>query len=366
LVLAAQKGLYGRNRYGVFDGWNLLAELDENGVAKATYVWGLDLSQSLQGAGGIGGLLARVDEVGVYTYTFDGNGNVGQLIGAISGNLIATYEYAPFGRAIVAIGPYTDVNPFCFSTKYFDFETELYYYGYRYYDAEVGRWVSRDPLGEEGGLNLYLFVYNESLNWVDPYGDSPFSVMAKFMVKKGIKEGLKEFAERQVKKRFQKYMKEKTKKEFAEELEGILSSLDSTWWEICIELSPVLGDFYGGGKLALKARDAYDQLQDLENKYVEKIYDSLPKSQREKFMASMRRAGVRDARVDTKTLDKVTGSATNIKGKQGHHMDNVKSTPGRASDPRNIDFQTPSEHLDSHEGNWRNDTSSNGVNIYRN
>ena len=79
----------------------------------------------------------------------------------------------------------------------------------------------------------------------------------------------------------------------------------------------------------------------------------------------MRRAGVRDARIDTKALDKEIGSVTNIKGKHGHHMDNVKSTPGRASDPRNIDFQTPSDHLKSHGGNWQNDTSSGGVNIYR-
>jgi YD repeat-containing protein len=45
----------------LYNGWNLIAELDENGTTQAAYIWGLDLSQSLQGAGGIGGLLARVD-----------------------------------------------------------------------------------------------------------------------------------------------------------------------------------------------------------------------------------------------------------------------------------------------------------------
>jgi len=46
----------------------------------------------------------------------------------------------------------------------------LYYYGYRYYDPETGRWLSRDPIGEVGGFNLYLFVNNNSINSVDPFG----------------------------------------------------------------------------------------------------------------------------------------------------------------------------------------------------
>ena len=59
------------------------------------------------------------------------------------------------------------------STKYHDAETGLYYYGYRYYSAEMGRWLSRDPRGEAGSLNLYLFVYNNPLYFVDPFGLNP-------------------------------------------------------------------------------------------------------------------------------------------------------------------------------------------------
>ena len=51
-------------------------------------------------------------------------------------------------------------NPFRFSTKYQDDETDLLYYGYRYYSANAGRWNSRDPIGESGGKNLYAFVSN--------------------------------------------------------------------------------------------------------------------------------------------------------------------------------------------------------------
>ena len=56
------------------------------------------------------------------------------------------------------------------STKYFDDESELAYYGYRYYSPELGRFVSRDPIGEEGGMSLYGFLHNDSINLVDIVG----------------------------------------------------------------------------------------------------------------------------------------------------------------------------------------------------
>jgi len=62
------------------------------------------------------------------------------------------------------------LNPFRFSTKYQDDETGLVYYGYRYYDPGTGRWLSRDPIGERGGLNLYAYVGNNPVNFYDPYG----------------------------------------------------------------------------------------------------------------------------------------------------------------------------------------------------
>ncbi len=61
-------------------------------------------------------------------------------------------------------------NPFRFSTKYQDDETELLYYGYRYYSASTGRWISRDPIEEEGGRNLYAFPLNAPINGIDYLG----------------------------------------------------------------------------------------------------------------------------------------------------------------------------------------------------
>jgi len=138
----------------VYDGWNMIQELNGSGVVQKSYVYGLDISQSLQGAGGIGGLLAVVDGGETYHYCYDANGNVGQLVKAPDGTISAHYQYDPFGNIIDKSGSYADVNPFRFSTKYHDDETGLVYYGYRYYSPSLGRWINRDPLEELGHITL--------------------------------------------------------------------------------------------------------------------------------------------------------------------------------------------------------------------
>jgi RHS repeat-associated protein len=61
-------------------------------------------------------------------------------------------------------------QPFRFSTKRYDEDTGLSYYGYRFYSASLGRWITRDPLGEAGGINLYGFVGNNAISGIDPHG----------------------------------------------------------------------------------------------------------------------------------------------------------------------------------------------------
>ena len=63
-----------------------------------------------------------------------------------------------------------DVFAIRYSTKYYDKETGLYYYGKRYYSPTLRRWLTRDPIGEEGGANLYGFCKNDSISRVDVNG----------------------------------------------------------------------------------------------------------------------------------------------------------------------------------------------------
>ncbi len=163
----------------VYDGWNLIQELDGTGAVQKSYAWGLDLSQSIQGAGGVGGLLAMTDGTDTYLYCYDANGNVGQMVDADNGSLVANYQYDPFGKTIFSSGVMKEANPFRFSTKYADAETGFYYYGYRYYSSELGRWLSRDPLGEEGGVNLYLSCTNNLICFIDPFGLKIYNLAIK-------------------------------------------------------------------------------------------------------------------------------------------------------------------------------------------
>jgi RHS repeat-associated protein len=158
-----------------YDGWNLVGELNaaSSNARLRTYLWGLDLSGSEQGAGGVGGLWLVIDYTSDTTYhwpAYDGNGNVAALVAQANGSLSARYEYGPFGEAIRATGPMARKNPFRFSTKYTDNETGLIYYGYRYYNPSTGRWMSRDPIGQKGGMNLHAFLKNAPLSSTDYLG----------------------------------------------------------------------------------------------------------------------------------------------------------------------------------------------------
>ena len=100
---------------------------------------------------------------------YDAQGNVTGLIDT-TGNLDAAYEYDPFGKLIRYAGPRSTSMSLLYGTKYLDMETGLIYYGYRYYDPRQGRFINRDPIGEEGGLNLYGFLSNSPVNGVDFLG----------------------------------------------------------------------------------------------------------------------------------------------------------------------------------------------------
>ena len=106
----------------VYDGHNLIAELNgSNNTVLSTYVWGLDLSGTIHGAGGVGGLLMVKDGTKTYFPAYDGNGNVSALLDSADGSLDAKYEYGAFGEPLRVGGTAIAAdNPFRFSTKYTD------------------------------------------------------------------------------------------------------------------------------------------------------------------------------------------------------------------------------------------------------
>jgi RHS repeat-associated protein len=176
----------------VYDGWNLVATFNSafSLQPSALYMWGLDLSGSLQDAGGVGGLLSMTvnsgKNAGTYFYSYDGNGNVTALVNTADGSVAGQWDYDPFGNALRAIGPMAGGNPFLFSTKYYDSEVGLYYYGCRYYDSSTGRWPNRDPIQDLGGLNLYGFLHNRAIDNIDYDGlflVGPICSCAKDLIK---------------------------------------------------------------------------------------------------------------------------------------------------------------------------------------
>jgi RHS repeat-associated protein len=153
----------------------LEAEMGSSGTLVRSYVWGADLSGSPQGAGGVGGLV-ETRYYGTATTNafaaFDGNGNVSALVNAADGTVVANYEYGPFGEVIRNSGPMAKNNPLRFSTKYQDDESDLVYYGHRFYKPTTGNWLGRDSAGEDiGGMNLYGFLANNSVGCVDYLGE---------------------------------------------------------------------------------------------------------------------------------------------------------------------------------------------------
>ncbi len=144
----------------VYNGDKQMAEYDANDALQKSYTW-------------------QPDELDVplwikynstyYFYIVDGNKNVRAMVDA-SGNEVAQYDYNPFGKVVVSKESYASTNKFRFSSEYHDDETGLVYYNYRYYNVDLGRWMSCDPIEEEGGYNLYGMVHNNPINKTDYLG----------------------------------------------------------------------------------------------------------------------------------------------------------------------------------------------------
>jgi RHS repeat-associated protein len=154
------------------DAWACLADLNaSNNAIIRSYLWGLDLTGTLTGAGGVGGLLAMNSAASsTHFYGHDGNGNVAALVSASTAIASANYENGPFGQAIRSTGASSADNPYRYSTKKTDSTLDLVLYEYRTYSLASGRWRSRDSFQEVLEPNLYSFVFNCPIMFFDTDG----------------------------------------------------------------------------------------------------------------------------------------------------------------------------------------------------
>jgi len=108
----------------------------------------------------------------LYAFAKDARGSVRQVIDLANGTVVQALTYDEFGRVLEDTNP--GFQPFGFAGGLYDADTQLVRFGARDYDAEVGRWTSKDPIRWAGGQgNLYVYVGNDPVGFTDPEGTSP-------------------------------------------------------------------------------------------------------------------------------------------------------------------------------------------------
>src|SRR5487761_2416946 len=161
------------------DGYQIIQERDTNNNVLVTYTRGFDMSGSLAGTGGIGGLLARTDANGSTFYHADGSGNITALMDG-GENIVARYQYGAFGKLTGMCGVMAPVNVMRFSSKPYLLLSDEYDFGSRRYRTDPPGWTTADPHQEAGGNNLRQFARNNPLRFIDPDGKAPQVIGASY------------------------------------------------------------------------------------------------------------------------------------------------------------------------------------------
>jgi RHS repeat-associated protein len=146
-----------------YDGGNLIEETNSTGAVVARYEQTQNIDEPL----------AMLRSSATSYYHADGLGSINSLSNS-AGAIANTYTYDSYGNLTASTGSL--VNPFRYTGREFDSETNLYYYRARYYDASTGRFLAEDPISFKGGANFYRYVKNNPVNLVDPFGLNPGAV----------------------------------------------------------------------------------------------------------------------------------------------------------------------------------------------
>ena len=149
----------------IYDGSRVIMETDGAGAVTAKYVYGRGIDEALK----------RIAGGADYYYLYDGLGSVTEITDS-AGSKAESYTYRVHGEPSIFDGSGGTLsqsavgNSYLFTGRRFEKETGLYHYRARYYDPGVGRFMSPDPIRYQGGFNLYAYVKNNPVNFVDPFG----------------------------------------------------------------------------------------------------------------------------------------------------------------------------------------------------
>jgi RHS repeat-associated protein len=161
----------------IYDGNQIVADVDATGNLLRTYVWGK----------GIDNLLSFTDHASSITY-YPIKDHQNTILALVDGNgaVVESYDYSAYGKVhSVKDGEgnlltsesgllASDLgNRYTFQGREVDWDTGLIYFRARWYNPETGRWLSKDPIRVAGGLNLYVYCANNPVCFNDPYGFVP-------------------------------------------------------------------------------------------------------------------------------------------------------------------------------------------------
>ena len=155
--LRMEKTVNGTTTHYLWDGDQVLNEYNADGSVKANYFLGLGREAIKTGGNW-------------YLYLNDTHGSVTGLLDT-AGNRVASYTFGDYGETLTEQG--TVYNPFRWNGEQQDPESGLYYLRNRYYQPSTGRFMQRDPIGYEGGLNLYAYCNGDPIQGSDPDGLQP-------------------------------------------------------------------------------------------------------------------------------------------------------------------------------------------------
>ena len=151
----------------LYDGMNVIIERNTSGTTLYSYTRGVSNGGGISGIISMNKYSTKHKLSSIWYYHYDGSGNVVALTNT-TGKVVQTYSYDAYGNLLAKTR--SSPNSYMFSTKEYDSKSGLYYFGARYYDPEIGRWLSKDPLGMIDGPNMYLYCLNNPIVFIDPFG----------------------------------------------------------------------------------------------------------------------------------------------------------------------------------------------------